>query len=558
MLTDAEQLPDGAEVRADVVIVGAGPSGIVLALELARAGHDVVLVESGGDRFSEAVQDLADTPHFDPLRHAPMHECTRRQIGGASVIWGGRCVPYDPFDFDDRPWIPHSSWPVRYEDVEPYFSRTSRYFFCGDATFDLGDIPSIEQKSIVPGLPDGGVRTSAIERWSLPTNFGKEYGRDLEASRGVRLVSGLTCTEVESAESGNRVQAIRASTLAGRTVRLVARAYVLACGGLETTRLLQCSDRRHPGGIGNHTDLLGRFYMGHISGRIARVRFTTPPRGTMFAYDRDPEGVYLRRRFSLTREFAREQRMTNVVGWLVNPEIWDPSHGSGVLSFAYLALTSPWFGKYFASDAIRKAATGDRAERNAGPHVWNMLTDAPSTLSFIPTFGFKRFVARRKIPGFFVYSAANVYPLHYHGEQVPNPDSRVWLAEERDAVGMRRLHIDLRFSDPDVDGVLRAHRLWDEHLRRHSCGHLEYLESDLQASVWRQALDGFHQVGTTRMSARAQDGVVGPDCNVHGFEDLFVASSSIFVTSGQANSTFMIVAFGLRLAEHLTRGILGR
>jgi choline dehydrogenase-like flavoprotein len=62
---------------------------------------------------------------------------------------------------------------------------------------------------------------------------------------------------------------------------------------------------------------------------------------------------------------------------------------------------------------------------------------------------------------------------------------------------------------------------------------------------------GFHQVGTTRMSTRPQDGVLTRDLAVHGFDDLFVVSSSALVTSGQANSTFMIVVLALRLADRL-------
>jgi len=70
-----------------------------------------------------------------------------------------------------------------------------------------------------------------------------------------------------------------------------------------------------------------------------------------------------------------------------------------------------------------------------------------------------------------------------------------------------------------------------------------------------QLLDGYHQAGTTRMSDRPEDGVLNPQLAVHGFEDLFVASSSAFVTSGQANSTFMILVLALRLADHLDRGL---
>ena len=53
------------------------------------------------------------------------------------------------------------------------------------------------------------------------------------------------------------------------------------------------------------------------------------------------------------------------------------------------------------------------------------------------------------------------------------------------------------------------------------------------------------------MAKSAEDGVVDPQCKVHGVDNLYIASSSVFVTSGQANSTFMAVAFALRLVEHL-------
>ena len=551
MLIHAESLADGAVVESDVTIVGAGPAGIVLALELDKAGHRVALVESGGPRYDARTQALGDTEAFDPSRHAPMSHCTRRQIGGASVIWGGRCVPFDPVDFDPRPAVPHSQWPIGFEDVAGYYAKTSEYFFCGDAAFDIHEVAGVGQKSIVPGLPDAGVRSSELERWSLPTNFAKEYAGPLQRSGRIRLVHNLTCTEIECDESGTRVAAIRGQTLGGKTIRLKSRQYVLACGGLETTRLLLASDRRHPGGIGNHSGRLGRYYMGHISGEIARVQFTTDPRRTVFAFDRDAGGVYLRRRFSFTREFQHAQGMANIVCYLVNPPIVDPAHGNGILSFAYLALTSPWFAKYFAPEAIREALVGEGGRRGTWAHAWNMLRDGPRTAAFIAGFGYKRFVAWRKMPGFFQYSKSNAYTLHYNGEQAPNAESTVALLDETDALGMRRLKIDLRYTQPDVDNVLAAHEHLDRHLQAHGCGRLDYLSDDPEASVWEQACHGYHQCGTTRMSADPAGGVVDPNGAVHGLEDLYVASSSTFVTSGQAGSTFMIVAFALRLADHL-------
>jgi choline dehydrogenase-like flavoprotein len=62
---------------------------------------------------------------------------------------------------------------------------------------------------------------------------------------------------------------------------------------------------------------------------------------------------------------------------------------------------------------------------------------------------------------------------------------------------------------------------------------------------------GYHQTGTTRMSASPDDGVVTRNLNVHGLEDLCIASTSVFPTSSQANPTLTGVAFAVRLAERL-------
>jgi choline dehydrogenase-like flavoprotein len=109
----------------------------------------------------------------------------------------------------------------------------------------------------------------------------------------------------------------------------------------------------------------------------------------------------------------------------------------------------------------------------------------------------------------------------------------------------------LWFGDDDIAGVLRAHSCLDRFLREHHLGYLEYLYEDSEAAIRQQLYGGYHQSGTTRMSTLPEDGVVDRNLGIHGLDDLFVASSSTFVTSGQANSTFMVVAFALRLADHL-------
>jgi GMC oxidoreductase/Glucose inhibited division protein A len=558
VIIDANELGGAAPAPVEVVVIGAGPAGIVVALEMARSGTEVLLIESGLSSYSERIQQLSDAAEFDHDLHAPLSIALRRQVGGTSTIWGGRCVPYDPIDFDTRDYMDCTDWPIAYEDLLPFYERACLWMTVGRPVFDTAQAPELAQP-IVPGFVDGDVRNTTLERWSLPTNFGREYRDLLRDAKNIRLVTGLTCTEIVCTPGESRVDHLECRTLDGAAMQIRGQRYVLAAGGLEGTRLLLASTGPNGTALGNHSDHLGRWYMSHIEGVISNVHFTTPPRQTKFGIERDIDGVYVRRRLSFSREFQHERQLPNIVAWLANREPADPKHKSGVLSFVYLMLSSP-LGKFVATDAQRRSLRGEKVpgspygEAEQGPvseHLKNIIRQPIDTLRFIFSFGIGRFLSRRSTPGFFVYSPQNVYPLQYHGEHRPHRDSRVTLADDRDELGMPRLRIDIKFSEEDVNGVIAAHECWDEYLRRTGCGRIEYLHDDLGEAILSRSGGGFHQIGTTRMATNPDDGVVDADLTVHGVNNLSVISSSTFVTSGQANSTLLIVMLAVRLAEHL-------
>jgi choline dehydrogenase-like flavoprotein len=554
-------LPEARRIDADVAVVGAGPAGIIVALELARAGHRVTLVESGGDRADAWTQALGDTVGGDP-HHVEMSLATRRQLGGASNMWGGRCVPFDPVDFEPRPLAAGATWPLAYEEISPYFQRGCKWCRCGDAVFEAGAVPGLRSRAIVPGFTDGEVSASTLERWSLPTNFGVVYRRALEQAPNLELRSGHTCTEIVpraggSEHGGRGVDHLVVRDREGGSAEIRARRYVIAAGGVESTRLLFASTRRDSAGIGNHSGHLGRWYMAHVEVRVGRVRFTTDPERTIYGHERDSDGVYVRRRFTVDPAVQEAEGLPNVAMWLVNPEVGDAAHGSGILSFVYLMLISP-LGSRFIAEGIRQAHTRTRRPTTVRAHLRNIARDFWPAARFAMEFGYRRFLRRgRKVPGFYVPSAANAYPLLYHGEHLPNRESRVEPTAERDALGMPRLRTELRFSDRDVESVRRAHEVLDRSLRRQGLGEVEMLYEDVEGAVREQLFGGYHQAGTTRMSARPDDGVVDRNLAVHGFDDLVVASSSTFPTSGQANSTFTLTAFAVRLADRLAAELSG-
>lgn len=546
-----------ATIESDVVVVGAGAIGIATALELAASGVRVALLESGFERPDHATQELATLDsRQDDYFHSRSELTVRRQVGGTTALWGGRCVKFDPIDFEDRPLTAHAPWPIGDEDIEPYRQRACDWAVCGRAVFNARQIPEIADDDLVAGLPDGPVRTTDLERWALPTRFGREYRAALRDSPYVTLWTGLTCTEIVTTEAGDAVDHLVVKTLDGRQGRVVATDYIVATGGLEATRLLLVSDRHHPAGLGNAGDHLGRWYMSHVEARVARVHFHTD--NVIHAYERDSDGVYVRRRFTFDPQLLRDREMPNAAVWLVNPPISDPGHGSGILSGVYLTLISP-VGRFLLAGAIREAHTKRAGSPQILAHLRNIARDLFPSLWFAITFCYARFLRRgRKAPGFFVKSPDNRYALHYHGEHLPHWESRVELSEERDALGMRKIRTHMHFSDTDLASVRTAIDLIDEHLRRHGVGSVEWLSDDVEDLV-REYLGqagGFHQVGTTRMSSAPEDGVVDPNLQVHGVRGLYVASTSVLPTSSQANPTLLGIALGVRLADHLVKARL--
>ena len=559
MIIDAEEIAHRSVVASDLVVIGAGPAGIVTALEAARRGARVLLLETGRRKPDPRSQSLSIAGGLDDSLHAPLEMAISRQVGGTSAIWGGRCVPYDPIDFIDRPFLPTSPWPVDYMDVAKYHAAASEWTKSGRAVFDVGDMPHLPA-SIVPGLRDGDVRVSDVERWSLPTDFGTVYFDELNNSATVRMVTGATCTRLVVDADSESVTSAECVTLTGRRFDITGKTFIVAGGGLESTRLLLASPTDSGHALGDHSGHLGHWYMAHLEGAIADIEFSTDPRQTIYGYERDIDGTYVRRRFTFSSNFLEQNALPNISGWIGNAELADASHHSAALSFTYLSLISP-LGPMFAPDAQRLSLTGTPipgcpyglCERSPiSAHIRNLVSRPVDTVKFVSQFGVKRVLwPGRKPPGFFIYNAKNRYPFHYHGEHLPHYESKVALADAVDDLGMRRLQVDIHISDDDISGVVRAHEKWDASLREQKVGRLEYISDDPYADVKERAGGGFHQIGTTRMSRRSEDGVVDEHLRVHGTRNVHVVSGSAFPTSGQANSTFLIVAFAVRLIDEL-------
>ena len=546
MFIDARQVDSGTRMFADICVIGGGAAGISVALQFLGERRSVILLESGGIKFDIVTQALYEGEIAPHCQHSPLDTYRQRRFGGTTAIWGGRCVPFDPIDFERRPWMPDSGWPISYGDLEPYYGHANRiceagaYAYTDDQAFPEGMPPLIE------GFTSQKVTTNTLERFSRPTDFGSTYRQRLAATQNVRVLLWANCTGLEVRADGAAVERATVVTLTGRRFEIAASVFVLATGGLETPRLLLASREVQPKGLGNGHGLVGRFYMAHLSG-VAGI-LIPHGRPVQHGYARDSEGIYCRRRLRLADKTAREFGVGNIVARLHHPVIGDPMHGSGVLSALYLAsrLFSYEYGM-----RLRAGAEAGWAAR--WHHLRNIASDPFGVAGFAAKMVWSHVLARRKYPTLVVAPRSGSFTIDFHAEQQPNPESRVQLIEARDATGLPMARVNWRHTDLDVRTVSAFLGILAEELARSGCGKLVVEPGEVEAALERDGPVGGHHIGTARMGASEKRGVVDPNCRVYGLGNLFVAGSAVFPTSGQANPTLTIVALAIRLADHLKR-----
>lgn len=548
MIQDGNQIVLDTIIRANICIVGGGPAGITLAMELAKTGVSILLLESGGASPNDDAQALNAGEVADEALHSPVDKYRQRCFGGGTSIWGGRCVPFDPIDFETRSWMDHSGWPIGYEDVRHYYPHANKLCEAGEFEYDARLAVDGGMRPLLRGFAPRQFDVNGIERFSCPTDFGKRYKARLDAAANIKVLLRATVTHLHASPDGSRIEALNVRTGKDRSFSVVADQFVLAMGGIETPRLLLTSDDVHVGGIGNTNDLVGRFYMCHIAGTIGRLQVNGPSDLVWHGYDRAADGTYCRRRISLRPEVQSDLCVGNVVFRLHHPRITDPRHRTGPLSAIFLAqkFISYEYAKRLVSDEPPTASTWLQ-------HGYNTISDPFSTVRFLGHWLRDRTLSERKFPSIIIRPRTNLFSLDFHAEQAPNWDSRVGLARTVDRFGNQQVRVDWRYSKLDVGTVERSFALLSEELSEQGIGRLTLAagETDIDAVVRRDGAYGGHHIGTARMGDGPSSGVVDKNGKVFGVNNLYIAGSAVFPTSSQANPTLTIVAMALRLADHL-------
>lgn len=538
MILDARRLPAGSRLAADVVIAGTGPAGATLALELASTGLDVLVLEGGAIGVDAAARDTLRGSATTQGRE-PIDKVRDKRLGGTSHQWGGRTFPFDGLDFAARPALNAPEWPVTRLDMESYYRRAATRLGVGAYEYTASPAIPGAPKNLL-GAPSELVDDEAIWRFGPPVKFGVVLQRELSTSANVRILHHANVTRVLQDSEGT-VEGLEFASEPGKTHIACGSEFVLALGGLETARIMLHSR------VGVEHDQVGRNYMTHPVAVVGRVSLRRPQDALHTGqYVRSHDNVWVRRLLAVREDVRRDRDLLNMGIGLWYPDARDPKHGDALLSAFALARKALTRTGGFKGTGMHRQYT------QSGPvleHLVNIVRGAGDLPPFFVRWARDRWISKRTVPAFARYSKSGEYALRFDAEQSADPDNRATLSEEVDAFGVPRLEVTNVVSREDRLNYLESLCVIKDGLEAAGFAEVELpSESEMLALP---LVDGTHQMGLVRMGTSPADSVCDKDLRVWTAPNLYLATSGVFPTAGQAGPTLTIVAFAVRLADHL-------
>ncbi|MGW4729802.1 GMC family oxidoreductase [Streptomyces shenzhenensis] len=512
---------------ADVLIVGAGPVGAVVADRLVRAGLDVVCLEQGGAPGplvppASAPWELlgAGTSHFSPNRRgaagdypiddtdSDMDVLVWNGIGGGTVLWGAQWERYLPSDFRVRSLDGVAEdWPIGFEDLAPYYDRLDLDFGAAAAPGD----PAFPANGAAPypALPimDLGRRMAEAHNrlgrhwWPGPNVVGpvenmerarrEGYPAGMRAragethwtraqEAGARLVTGAHVRRI-LLSAPDRAEGVEWIDEHGKLRRTLADVVVLSAGGIGTPRLLLASaTREHPDGLANSSGLVGRNLMLHPFTRVVGL-FDEPFDGV--------QGYWGQLLHCL--EYAE----TDASRGFLRGAKWNLGQGFGPVA----AALYPGHREQLWGPALAEHVRGWVGRSGIWGITVDDLPDEENRIELHP-----QWTDRWGTP---------VPVVHY---RTPQDAARALLYNvERATESFREAGAHTVLTTPSLRGF------------------------------------GWHQLGSARMGRDATRSVVGPDGRAHDVPNLLILDASTFVTGSSLNPTATVCAVALRATEAL-------
>ncbi|MBU3008304.1 GMC family oxidoreductase [Cobetia amphilecti] len=528
---------------ADVIVVGSGVAGALIAHRLAEAGKSVIMLEAGPrmqrwqivERFRNQANKMDFMGPYPASKAAP-HPMLYgenadylvqkgeqaydaqyiRAVGGTTWHWAASSWRFLPSDFVLKSeYGVGRDWPIGYDDLEDYYFRAEVALgVWGPNDVDLGSPRSAEypmaplplswnERRVSERINPHGfdMVTEPVARNSRPYDerptccgnnncmpicpIGAMYSGIIHVEKaeraGARLIDNAIVHHLESDASG-KIREVRYLDPDGKQHRLSAARVVLAANGIETPKLMQMSVNAHaPDGVGNQNDMVGRHLMDH------------PGTGVSFLAD---EPLWAGR---------GPQEMTSIITWRDGD-----------------------FRKDFASKKLHLSNIARTQQMTT-----EVLSETPLRLG-------------ADLQAQIDNRASRYVQFDSFHELLPEAANRITPSKKRDALGLPRP--EFRYAIDDYVKRSAAHT-------REQYARIAQLMGGTDIAFRDEFSNNQHICGTTLMGDNPKDSVVDRDCRVHGHDNLFVASSGSMPTVGSVNCTLTIAALSLRIADLLEQEI---
>jgi len=514
----------------DVVVIGTGAGGGTLAHRLAPSGKRVLMLERGGylprerdnwDSTAVFVKGTYRAPELWFDKHGTSFPPeVNYYVGGNTKFYGAALFRLRPEDFGE---LRHHggvspAWPIRYEDLEPYYSRAEHlYLVHGHHGEDPWEGATSAQYAYHPVLHEPRIQQlsddlekQGLHPFHLPIGVNLRQDEHGGATHGsvcircdrvdgfpclvrakadaevicvdpalrhdnVSLVTGAHVQRLDTDPSGRTVSAVVARLPDGSTTRVTADIVVVSAGAVNSAvLLLRSANDRHPDGLANSSGVVGRHYMRHNN--LALMAVSKEPNPTRF------------------------QKTLALHDWYLGSDDFDYPLGGVQL-----------LGK---SDA-------EQIRANAPHWAGRVSPELP-----------------------FELLAHHAVDFWLCGEDLPLPDSRVTLDrdggihlaldEKNNLEGLTRLRHQLQKRLGDLG-------MHEHHLMHHSI----YMHKGMPIGATA------HQAGTVRFGTDPRSSALDVHCKAHDLDNLYVVDTSFFPSIGAVNPSLTAIANALRVGDHL-------
>jgi choline dehydrogenase-like flavoprotein len=495
-------------------------AGLVAARRLAAAGKSVVVIDSGGAAFDPMLHKLneVDAP-LGP--YASASNGRFRGLGGSSTRWGGRFLPITSFDAGDRPHLGLRAWPFDVRDLDVHRAEIEALFKLDNSSYEEDALDALDGAGVVPrGDPDFGMR---LPKWAPfnRCNLANVLGDELDAMQNVDVWLEATACEFAYDTENARISALVARNLAGQSLTVCAREFIIAAGTIEATRLLLLLNASTGGQAFSGCRVLGHYLQDHLGAKVADLR----PRDTV----------------ATNRFFG--YRFTGSTRRSIHLDLSPVAQVEDKVASAFAHVTMRP-GKASSTKVLKQLLRGRQSGQFAlsGRDVARLIRESGSLAR-----GLVWRYARKQ----HFWPPDLEHQMNVWIEQVPHHANRISLSEKCDPFGIPMARVEWAPRDAEERAfqacIARLRSYWE----RHDCDRFCELDWTVQAGddVNSVAKAVFHPSGSTRMGIDPTESVVDLDLRCHRVPNLSVASASVFPTAGAAGPTYTLLAIAMRTAD---------